>query len=544
MKFRKSTPFPEMQNSLLFQLFAENNLRCLSLAIAGIFFLSFISNAQPGTVASWDKISALQGNFQLPFNSFTRLGIGTACIGDIDNNGVSDLAVHSRQPGTGEGIVNILFMNTDGTVISYTQIGRNLGGLDGTFGSMTSFGFAIAGIGDINTDGVPDIVVGNNLGGAGGEIFTIMLNSNGTVNFFHRITEGLGFNGNLDSNDSFGCAVANIGDFNNDGVNDIAVGARGDDDGGSLARGAVWILPLTSQGTIAIGQQKISQTTGGFTGTLLTQCIFGSAITCLGDLNGDGANDIAVGAPGDTETGIGKGAVWILFLNANGTVQSEQKINDQNGGFSDTLDVNCFFGNSLSALGDINGDNIGDLAISGVGQDEGGESRGAIWITFLNSDGTVSTAQKISSIAGNFTAQISDNENFGSSISALGDFNGDNIYDIVVGVPANDDGFEEAGAIYLIYLNGDDVAGNASRPSPSFVVYPNPSENWISLRFTKEERNAANLIVTDIAGREIIKKHMPSLANQKLDVSELVPGTYQICILGKFGNYFQRLIIN
>ena len=95
--------------------------------------------------------------------------------------------------------------------------------------------------------------------------------------------------------------------------------------------------------------------------------------------------------------------MWILFLNTNGTVKSHQKISDTQGGFTGTLDDVDVFGNSVAALGDLDGDGIGDLAVGAAFDDDGGQDRGAVWILFLNSNGTVKSHQKISDTQGGFT---------------------------------------------------------------------------------------------------------------------------------------------
>src|SRR5690606_27972842 len=97
----------------------------------------------------------------------------------------------------------------------------------------------------------------------------------------------------------------NIGDLNGDSIIDIAVGAGLDDDGNPDV-GAVYVLFLDTNGTLK-NYQKISATTGGFTGSLAFNSIFGSAVSGLGDLDGDGINDIAVGSMLDFTAGAGKG---------------------------------------------------------------------------------------------------------------------------------------------------------------------------------------------------------------------------------------------
>ncbi len=90
-------------------------------------------------------------------------------------------------------------------------------------------------------------------------------------------------------------------------------------------------------GTV-LSHQKISDTEGGFTGTLDNSDHFGRSVALLDHLDGDGAGDLAVGAGGDHGGGPQRGAVWVLFLNTDGTVKSHQKISDTEGGFTGILD--------------------------------------------------------------------------------------------------------------------------------------------------------------------------------------------------------------
>ena len=115
----------------------------------------------------------------------------------------------------------------------------------------------------------------------------------------------------LSNNDFFGRSVANLGDLNGDGIVDLAVGAHGDDAGGS-SRGAAHILFLNSDGSVKSTVEINSSTTRG--PTLSTDDFFGSSIANLGDLNGDGIVDLAVGATGNDTGGDFRGALHILYL--------------------------------------------------------------------------------------------------------------------------------------------------------------------------------------------------------------------------------------
>ena len=83
-------------------------------------------------------------------------------------------------------------------------------------------------------------------------------------------------------------------------------------------------------------------------------------------------------------------------MNANGTVKSHQKISDTKGNFTGTLADMDNFGYSVASIGDLNGDNVPDLAVSAHNDDDGGSDRGAVWILFMNANGTVKSQQKIS----------------------------------------------------------------------------------------------------------------------------------------------------
>ena len=436
--------------------------------LLGVLILPTPAEALEISVLDYQKISDTEGNFLGSLDDNDRFCITTASIGDLDGDGVTDLGVGASlddDGGENRGAVWILFLNSDGTVKAYQKISNTEGGFTGVLDDADQFGVSVAFLGDLDGDGVGDIVAGARRDDDGadgsGAVWILFLNTDGTVKDHQKIsnTEG-NFTGTLDVDDYFGQFVISLGDLDGDGAGDIAVGAHYDDDGGP-STGAVWILFLNSDGTVK-SHQKISDTQGNFTGALGDYDYFGVSVASLGDQDGDGAGDIAVGAHKDDDGGDDKGAVWILFLNADGTVKGHQKISATKGNFVGALSEDDRFGISAAALGDVDRDGAGDLAVSASWDDDGGTDRGAVWLLFLNADGTVKAHQKISDTEGDFAGILDNFDSFGFSLTSVGDLNGDLITDIAVGAVWDDDGGLDRGAVWILFLDMDiyEVAAN------------------------------------------------------------------------------------
>ena len=282
-----------------------------------------------------------------------------------------------------------------------------------------------------------------------GSAYILFVDRAGTVESYQAINGWHGhFTGLLDSSDHFGDSCGKLGDMNDDGVNDVLVSAPKDDDGGSYS-GAIYLLALRSNGTV-LSHQKISQTHGDFTGD-----IYGTYFGAYGgmgeDLNGDGVIDIAVGAYAQSGDFYQDGAVYMLFLTPNATVLSHQLINSESGNF--TVDYVQQFGYSCGFMTDLDGDGIGEILAGSPRDSDGGTYKGAVFILFLNPLGGVRSFQKISSLKGNFTGELSNYDNFGTSSSTGTDFNGDGITDILAGAHYDSDGGYQKGAVYMLYIN-------------------------------------------------------------------------------------------
>ena len=293
---------------------------------------------------------------------------------------------------------------------------------------------------------------------------TITKPSNGTADSEKTTKIASGTNGGptLADYDAFGHSVASLGDLDGDGVTELAVGAYRDDTGGT-SRGAVHVLFLNADGTVKNTMKIASSTNGG--PVLAFYDLFGSSVASLGDLDGDGVTDLVVGAPGDSTGGTSRGAVHVLFLNANGTVKNTLKIASSiNGG--PNLANGDDFGRSVATLGDLDGDGVIDLAVGASLDDTGGANRGAVYVLFLNAIGTVKNKVKIASSinGGPILANV---DRLGSSVASLGDLDGDWVTDLAVGAAVDDTGGPNHGAVHVLFLNANGTVKNTLKIASS-----------------------------------------------------------------------------
>ncbi|MFH1533806.1 MAG: S-layer homology domain-containing protein [Nitrospirota bacterium] len=430
------------------------------LAVVAILFSSIIPTAFAvvgnGGVRSTVEINSSTANGPTLAVSDTYVW-SVANIGDLNGDGVNDIAVGASgddEGGTDRGAVHIHFMNTDGSIDSTVEINSSTAN-GPTLDDSDLYGWSIADIGDLNGDGVNDLAVGSRFDDDGGTnrgaVHIHFMNTDGSIDSSVEINSSTANGPTLTDDDRYGISIANIGDLNGDGMQDLAVGAYTDDDGGTN-RGAVHIHFMNTDGTGAVlSTVEINDSTANGP-TLNDSDYYGTSIANIGDLNGDGTNDLAVCAYGDDEGGSGSGTTHIHFMNTDGTgaVLSTVEINSSttNG---PTLLAGDQYGESVANIGDLNGDGVEDLAVGANGDDEGGSGRGAVHISFMNTDGSVDSTVEINDSTANGPT-LSDEDHYGTSAANIGDLNGDGVQDLAVGAYGDDEGGTDRGAFHIHFM--------------------------------------------------------------------------------------------
>jgi len=242
---------------------------------------------------------------------------------------------------------------------------QNSAGVEGTTEAGDLFGITMA-AGDFDDNGYTDLAIASpfeTLGGidsAGG--VNVLYGSSGGLTatgdqFWHQ--DSTGVLGTPEELDSFGFALA-TGDFDDDGVRDLAIGEPGATAGGMLAAGAVHILfGRSGSGLGEAGDELWSQATSGVVGAPAVEHEFGYSLAA-GDFGGNGVTDLAIAVPSFNDGSAG--AVQVLDGTSSGlTASGDQLLGQGTDGIQGTPSAEDWIAASMRS-GDFDGDGKRDLA--------------------------------------------------------------------------------------------------------------------------------------------------------------------------------------
>jgi hypothetical protein len=379
-------------------------------------------------------------------------------LGDFDNDGYDDLVVGDRTAVVAgqsyAGAVQVTYGSRGGLNANRSQTLTQKSFT--TAESGDNFGKSFA-VGDFNNDGFDDLAVGSPNEDIGN------IRDAGLVSVFYGSKQGLkttgvrllqqnssGIQGTAEAGDQFGLSLA-AGDFDNDGHDDLAIGAPYDSVSGNSNAGLVHVI-YGSSGGLQSRDAVFSQDTSGVLGVAEKSDYFGLSLA-TGDFNRDGRDDLAIGVPGeDVGTIINAGAVQVLYGSKGGlTTEGDAYYHQDTSGIEGKAEVGDQFGYDL-ATGDFNGDGSDDLAIGAPYENIGTiRDAGAVSVIYGSTRGLQSNNQIFYQGYNGTAGTAEAYDRYGFSL-AVGDVNGDKLDDLAVGVPYESHSNRvDAGAVNVIY---------------------------------------------------------------------------------------------
>lgn len=451
-------------------LFATSTL--LGVNLKGIEALTFAVDPPPPETFAPIRLADIEagiGGFAIRGEAAgDDAGISAVGVGDIDGDGLDDLLIgawFNDAAGTDAGAGYFIRGKTDGALVQLAETIADDGGFRIT-GESAFFktGKSVSPAGDVNGDGYLDLLIG-------APEATVVKNEGASYVIFG----GPGFAGPVDLDaiaagiggfkiagesvgDRAGKSNADAGDINGDGLADLIVGARADDDNGAEA-GAAYVVFGKADG-LQVSLSAVASGIGGFKirGELPGDSA-GYTVAGIGDANGDGVDDLLIGANEQDGGGLTSGAAYVVFGKADTAAVELSAVAAGQGGFKIIGEAaGDKLGIYISPTGDVNGDGFADMIIGANGSGVG--NAGAAFVVFGKADGAPIDLDTIAAgQGGGFKISgVLPGDDAGEAVADAGDVNGDGLADLLVGARYAAEGGVKTGAAYLVFGKTDGAA--------------------------------------------------------------------------------------
>ncbi|MCC5639943.1 tandem-95 repeat protein, partial [Nostoc sp. CHAB 5844] len=321
-------------------------------------------------------------------------------------------------------------------------------------------------------------------------------------------SNGFVING-VDAGDFSGGSVSGAGDVNGDGIDDIIIGAISADPNGQEFAGESYVVFGSRSGFSAnLNLSSLNGSNGFVINGVGAGDGSGNSVSNTGDINGDGIDDIIIGAISADPNGESRsGSSYVVFGSSSGFSANLNlsSLNGSNGFVINGVDAGDFSGGSVSGAGDVNGDGIDDIIIGAIGADPNGqEFAGESYVVFGSRSG-FSASLNLSSLNGSngFVINgVDEDDLLGNSVSGAGDINGDGFDDLIIGVTrADPNGQNYAGLSYVVF--GFDIPNQPPVAVNDTVTTNKDTAVNISVLANDSDPESDLLIVTRVNGTAV-----------------------------------------